>query len=106
MNEVRNVLVGFKLGKEESQLSYYNRNAQEPVSVPTKVGTNLFRFPTVLARKRGREEWHFGLEAEYFGTRDDFDLVWGKRFWEQRRWICRTGAIHRRSFLQHLSGSP
>ena len=78
MNEVRNVLVGFELGKEESQLSYYNRNAQEPVSVPTKVGTNLFRFPTVLAKKRGREEWHFGLEAEYFGTRDDFDLVWGE----------------------------
>lgn len=78
MNEVRNVLVGFELGRDESQLSYYNRNAQEPVSVPTKVGTNLFRFPTVLAKKRGRDEWHFGLEAEYFGTRDDFDLVWGE----------------------------
>ncbi len=78
MNEVRNVLVGFELGKEESQLSYYNRSVQEPVSVPTKVGTNLFRFPTVLAKKRGKEEWHFGLEAEYFGTRDDFDLIWGE----------------------------
>lgn len=64
MNEVRNVLVGFVLGKEESQISYYDRRTGEPVQVPTKLGTNLFGFPTALAKLAGRDEWHFGHEAD------------------------------------------
>ena len=63
MNEVRNVLVGFVLGRKESQISYYDRRAGEPVQVPTKLGTNLFGFPTALAKVPGKAEWHFGHEA-------------------------------------------
>lgn len=63
MNEVRNVLVGFVLGQSESQISYFDRRAGEPVQVPTKLGTNLFSFPTALAKVPGKDEWHFGHEA-------------------------------------------
>ncbi len=84
MNEVRNVLLGFEINKEGSQICYYDRKAQEPVSVPTKVGTNLFVFPTELAKTEGKSEWHFGLEAEYFGhlkggilLDDLYDIVQG-----------------------------
>ena len=30
------------------------------------MGTNLFFFPTALTKMEG-DEWHFGLEADYFG---------------------------------------
>ncbi len=68
MNEVTNVLIGFELGREGSQICYYDRTACEPICVPTKVGTNLFLFPTALGKVKGRKDWHFGLEARYFGT--------------------------------------
>lgn len=67
MNEIRNILIGFQLGKKRSQICYYDRKAQEPVSISTKVGSTLYEFPTSLCKKVGRNEWHFGLEAEYFG---------------------------------------
>ena len=66
MNEVRNILIGFQLGRRSSQICYYDRKLQEPVSIATKVGSALYEFPTSLCKKVGKEEWHFGLEAEYF----------------------------------------
>lgn len=67
MNEIRNILIGFQFGKKRSQICYYDRKSQEPVSISTKVGSALYEFPTSLCKKVGKEEWHFGLEAEYFG---------------------------------------
>ena len=66
MNEVRNILVGFDFGEKVSQLCYYDRREGEPVSLPVKVGTGQYTFPNVLSKKPGEEEWHFGLEVEYF----------------------------------------
>ena len=66
MNEVRNILIGFEINADASQICYYDRAAKEPVQVAAKVGTNLYAFPTVLAKARGRDEWHVGYEAEYF----------------------------------------
>ena len=77
MNEVRNVLAGFVLGREESQISYYDRRAGQPVQVPTKLGTNLFSFPTAIAKIRGKEEWHFGHEAAFAGREKDGEVVEG-----------------------------
>lgn len=66
MNEVRNIIVGFDLGEKVSQLCYYDRREGEPVSLPMKVGTGQYTFPNCLSKKPGEEEWHFGLEVEYF----------------------------------------
>lgn len=66
MNEVRNIIVGFDLGERVSQLCYYDRREGEPVSLPMKVGTGQYTFPNCLSKKPGEEEWHFGLEVEYF----------------------------------------
>ena len=67
MNEVRELLIGFEFGRETSVICYYDRKSEEPVCVTTKVGTNLFDFPSILAYVPSKNEWHFGLEAEYFG---------------------------------------
>ena len=66
MNEVRNILVGMEIGETSAQIAYYDRKGKEPVSVPIKVGTNLYVFPVQLVKMPGRDEWHFGYEAEYF----------------------------------------
>ncbi len=71
MNEVRNILVGMEIGPKEAQLSYYDRKVKEPVSVPVKVGSNLYTFPVALVKLRGRDEWRFGYEAEYFEKLED-----------------------------------
>ncbi len=65
MNELRNIIIGFQLGRETSQICYYDRKLQEPVSLATKVGSTLYEFPTTLCKNN--DTWHFGLEAEYFG---------------------------------------
>lgn len=69
MREVRNILIGLELNAQESQLCYFDRKAQEPVSVPTKVGTNVYTFPTRLSKAVEGDDWHYGLEAEYFASR-------------------------------------
>ena len=70
MNEARNVLIGYEFNRKLSQVCYWDRKANEPICVPTKVGTNLYTFPTALCKMEGKSEWHFGLEAEYFGTQN------------------------------------
>lgn len=68
MREVRNLLIGFEIDDKMSQMAYYDRSSREAVSLPAKVGTNVYRFPTVLAQSREKDEWHYGLEAEYFAS--------------------------------------
>mgnify|MGYP000930332707 CR=1 FL=1 len=64
-------MVGFDFGEKVSQLCYYDRREGEPVSLPVKVGTGQYTFPNVLSKKPGEEEWHFGLEVEYFVEQQD-----------------------------------
>lgn len=71
MNEVRNILVGFELGEKVSQICYYDRLKGEPISLSMKVGADQYTFPNCLSKKSGEEEWHFGLEVEYFVSQQD-----------------------------------
>src|SRR5574344_1387302 len=71
MNEVRNIIVGFDFGEKVSQLCYYDRREGEPVSLAMKVRTGQYTFPNCLSKKTGEEEWHFGLEVEYFVNQQD-----------------------------------
>ena len=40
MNETRNIIAGLEIGKEQSQLCYYDRKEREPISVSVKAGSN------------------------------------------------------------------
>ncbi len=75
MNEVRNIIVGFDFGEKESQICYFDRQAGEPVSLPMKVGTGQYTFPNCLSKVPEKEEWHFGLEVEYFVNQQGEILV-------------------------------
>lgn len=54
------------VSRDSSQICYFDRRQQDPVSVTTKVGTNIYTFPTELSVLPKEEEWYFGLEAAYF----------------------------------------
>ena len=66
MNETRDLIIGIDFGKEYSQICYYDRKAEEPRSLPVKVGSSQFEMPTCLCLRPDRKTYCAGLEAEYF----------------------------------------
>lgn len=75
MNEIRDLIIGIDFGKEFSQISYYDRKAEEPLSMPMKVGSSQYEAPTLLCKRMEQEEYYVGLEAKYFGKEKDGVLV-------------------------------
>lgn len=51
MNETRDLIIGIDLRNEYSQLCYYDRKAEEPRSLPVKVGSSQYEVPTCLCRR-------------------------------------------------------
>lgn len=66
MNETRDLIIGIDFGKEYSQICYYDRKAEEPRSLPVKVGSSQLEMPTCLCLRADRKTYCAGLEAEYF----------------------------------------
>lgn len=75
MNEVRNIIVGFELGERTSQICYYDRTEEEPVSLSVRAGQSQYAFPTCISKKPGEEIYHYGVEAEYFAAHQDEILI-------------------------------
>ena len=60
MNETRNIIAGLEIGKEQSQLCYFDRKEREPISVSVKAGkqsVSLSHFVVQEAGKRGLALW-------------------------------------------------
>ncbi|MCI8591836.1 MAG: hypothetical protein HFI88_05705 [Lachnospiraceae bacterium] len=74
MNETRNILLGFEFGRTSSQICYYNRQSDEAVSLPVKVGNPDTSFPNCISTSDG-QNWHFGPEAEYFSSQKGESFV-------------------------------
>ena len=74
MNEVRNIIVGIEMGEKTSQICYYDRSENQPVSL-NLTGQASGTFPTYLSKKVGEDAYHFGNEAEYFGVHKNEILI-------------------------------
>ena len=74
MNEVRNIIVGIEFGEKTSQICYYDRSENQPVPL-NMTGKASGTFPTYLSKKSGENEYHFGIEAEYFGVHKNEILI-------------------------------
>ena len=75
MNEIRDLIIGIDFGKENTQLCYYDRKADEPRSISMKVGANVYEAPTALCRRAGQAEYSVGIEAEYFSREKNGYLI-------------------------------
>lgn len=73
--EPKNLIVGIDLNRKQSQICYYERNSQDAVSAPVKVGSTRVTFPTLLCRLPETGEWRYGLEAEYFAEQKNGVLI-------------------------------
>lgn len=75
MNETRDLMIGIDLGKETAQICYYDRKAEEPRSLPVKVGSGQYEVPACLCRRAEQQDYCIGIEAEYFAREKGGFLV-------------------------------
>ena len=66
MNEIRDLLIGIDIGKEYTQICYYDRKAEEARSVSMKVGTSQYEAPGCICYRTEQNDYCVGLEAQYF----------------------------------------
>ena len=66
MNEIRDLIIGIDIGKEYTQICYYDRKAEEARSLSMKVGASQYEAPGCLCYRAEHDDYCVGLEAEYF----------------------------------------
>lgn len=75
MNETRDLIIGIDFGKKYSQISCYDRKAEEPRSLPVKAGSSDYESPTLLCCRADRSDFCIGIEAEYFAREKNGVLI-------------------------------
>lgn len=72
-DELRNeLLIGYDLCNDYSQISYFNFALKEPKTISTTAGEEKFQIPTVLLKKAGMDKWYFGEEALKKADKQDY----------------------------------
>lgn len=66
MNEIRDLIIGIDIGKEYTQICYYDRKAEEARSLSMKVGASQYEAPGCICYRTDHDGYCVGLEAEYF----------------------------------------
>lgn len=56
--------LGIDLTDQYAMVSYYQLNSDEPVTVSTVAGSEVYQIPVVLAKKKGLGQWFYGEEAK------------------------------------------
>lgn len=57
------IYYGIDISDKYTLLSYYYEGLEEPVTLSTVMGGEVFQIPTYLAKKRGVGQWFFGNDA-------------------------------------------
>ena len=65
MDDIRTngIYYGIDIGEKSTLLSYFRKDMEEPVTVSTQLGAEVYQIPTFLAKKRGVGQWFFGNDA-------------------------------------------
>ena len=56
MNEIRDLIIGIDIGKEYTQICYYDRKAEEARSLSMKVGTSQYEAPGCLCYRAEHDD--------------------------------------------------
>ena len=75
MNEIRDLIIGIDIGKEYTQICYYDRKAEEARSLSMKVGASQYEAPGCICYRTDHGDYCVGLEAEYFAREKGGILV-------------------------------
>lgn len=59
----KELIVGYDLCEDYSQISYFNYSLNEPKTISTTTGEERFQIPTVLFKREGLDKWYYGEEA-------------------------------------------
>lgn len=59
----RKLYIGLDLGNKYAQLSYYTKQMEEPDTISTVVGSEVYQIPIALCKKKGIGQWFYGKEA-------------------------------------------
>lgn len=62
MNE-RKLYVGLDLGNKYAQLSYYTKQMEEPDTISTVAGSEIYQIPIALCKRKGIGQWYYGRDA-------------------------------------------
>ena len=57
------IIVGYDLGNQNSQISYYSAETSKVETAPSVAGTQIYNIPTVLCKKYQVNQWLYGKEA-------------------------------------------
>ncbi len=68
------VVVGYDLGNEYSQISYFRKGDDEPHTVSLFTGTEQYNIPTVIAKRPGVGQWFYGKEAQKYAKEGCFEV--------------------------------
>ena len=63
IREQHRTIVGLDIGREYSQITFFNRSHEDPVTVSPVPGSEKYLIPTCLFRIKGEKEWYFGADA-------------------------------------------
>ena len=61
MNEIRDLIIGIDIGKEYTQICYYDRKAEEdPFIFPSKVGASQYEAPGCICYRTDHGDYCVG----------------------------------------------
>lgn len=69
------LFVGYDLGDDYSQISYFVYGQEEVETAATVVGTRQYNIPTVLARKQETNQWFYGKDAIKYSETEEVTLL-------------------------------
>lgn len=64
MDSFEGVYYGIDIGSESAIISYYGSEMEEPKTVSTVLGSEIYTIPLFLAKKTGIGQWFYGTEAK------------------------------------------
>lgn len=70
MEKNNKYMVGFDLGDRDAQISFCSMQQMEAETVPAVAGTQQYNIPTILYKRRGKNQWLYGREAMQAGQEE------------------------------------
>ena len=68
MNEIRDLIIGIDIGKEYTQICYYDRKAEEARSLSMKVGASQYEAPGCICYRTDHGDYCVGFLSDYFSS--------------------------------------